>query len=267
MDSSISEPLEKYQYERLGLGEIRIVRLLPGKPEDDIRVELMRAALEESEHHPHRLRITELSKTLPPGWSVYENLEGRYLFVRDGEDCAVYQATLLAHMKIVQRWEIFSSGWGGQVPFSAPSWVPDLASPIGTGRIPSRQFPAGHSALDFAYHASNVLEVTGRQCATVLEVGSGVPAQGTPEALLQVIQSWVPEDLKTATYPTGESLMDAFAITLRQNNLIHRFQRKAEPTLEKWRTYIQDTVLVSKPSDFDSSTFFATELARSCYGR
>jgi hypothetical protein len=49
----------------------------------------------------------------------------------------------------------------------------------------------------------------------------------------------------------------------------HRFLRDGEPTLDEWRTYIRDVVLAGKDrnEDIDTSSFYATELFRSCYGR
>jgi len=181
----------------------------------------------------------------------------------------VYKLAFLSHMRLVQRWEVFSSSWGTHEILDAPSWVPDLAPPHSTGRIPSRQLAAGHSGIDFTYHPPNILEVTGLKCATVISVSSGVPIQGNSHSLLQAIQSWAPNDLDKITYPTGESLMDAFAITLHQNNMIHRFLRDGEPTLDEWRTYIRDVILAGKDGneDINTSSFYATELFRSCYGR
>ncbi len=42
--------------------------------------------------------------------------------------------------------------------------------------------------------------------------------------------------------------MDAFAITLRQNNMGHRFLRDGEPTLDEWRTNLGDAALGVKDS-------------------
>jgi hypothetical protein len=75
-----------YQYSKLSqeAQDIRIVALLPGQFEDDIRFTLLRTPLIPREDHPRqRISLADLKKTVPPGWTIYENLEGRFIFEND----------------------------------------------------------------------------------------------------------------------------------------------------------------------------------------
>lgn len=65
------------------LQEIRLLKLLPGTFDDDIRCEMFHAPLREpanSEQLP-KVTVQELQKTLPRGWEVYETIDGRFAFI------------------------------------------------------------------------------------------------------------------------------------------------------------------------------------------
>jgi hypothetical protein len=65
--------------------EIRLVRLLPGKPDEEIAFNIFHSPLipRERKISTTRLSLKEIQKTLPKGWAVFETLEGRYLFSSD----------------------------------------------------------------------------------------------------------------------------------------------------------------------------------------
>ncbi|KAH7148490.1 heterokaryon incompatibility protein-domain-containing protein [Dactylonectria macrodidyma] len=67
--------------------EIRLLHLLPGKFDDEIRIEITHVLLKQpQEQQSTRLSRLELQKTVPSGWEVFETPEGRYLFCYDPED-------------------------------------------------------------------------------------------------------------------------------------------------------------------------------------
>jgi hypothetical protein len=56
-------------------GDIRLVELLPGKFEDDIRVRIHYASLSPPPVGVRRrLRIGEIKKTIPKDWKIYQTL-------------------------------------------------------------------------------------------------------------------------------------------------------------------------------------------------
>ena len=71
-----------YEYSRLDtVDEIRLLTLLPGKLVDPLEVLITHVHLATPEENEGtRMPIKELRSTVPPGWSVYETLDGRYIF-------------------------------------------------------------------------------------------------------------------------------------------------------------------------------------------
>jgi hypothetical protein len=81
--ASESEDDDTYRYEPLDRDaqEIRLLRILPGNFDDELKLEIFHAPLVMPEKAPDtRLDIDELQKTLPEGCNVYKTLEGRYIF-------------------------------------------------------------------------------------------------------------------------------------------------------------------------------------------
>lgn len=75
--------MQTYQYSKLlnPRVDIRLLDLLPGKFDDEIRITIKHVPLSQPpEHVAKRLPLEQLIKTLPPGWIVLETVEGRYLF-------------------------------------------------------------------------------------------------------------------------------------------------------------------------------------------
>ncbi|KAK7431767.1 hypothetical protein QQZ08_001707 [Neonectria magnoliae] len=68
------------------LDEIRLLHLLPGKHDDEIRMRISHELLKQPYKQAEtRLSRSEVQETLPPGWEVFETPEGRYLFCYDPE--------------------------------------------------------------------------------------------------------------------------------------------------------------------------------------
>jgi len=78
-----------YQYLPLtdGSVDIRLVTLLPGNFDDDIRLKISHAPLiRPVETIQQKMTLKELKKTIPPHCRVFENLEGRFIFQQEDED-------------------------------------------------------------------------------------------------------------------------------------------------------------------------------------
>ncbi|KAF4437259.1 heterokaryon incompatibility [Fusarium acutatum] len=66
---------------------IRLIHILPGKPDEDIRLRISHELLKKPEQ-PRSLRLSRrhLQRTLPPGWEVVETIEGRFIFMSEPDD-------------------------------------------------------------------------------------------------------------------------------------------------------------------------------------
>lgn len=70
-----------YVYESLDADSIRLLRLLPGEPDGELHIELLHTQFKDPVPRVSaRMTLTELRKTLPPGWVANENVEGRFIF-------------------------------------------------------------------------------------------------------------------------------------------------------------------------------------------
>ncbi|CAO2653288.1 Nn.00g026990.m01.CDS01 [Neocucurbitaria sp. VM-36] len=74
-----------YQYNPLNtdVGDIRLLTLLPGKPDEPICITIDHTSLRIPDPKARpvgRMTLAELQETLPPNWAVFSTLEGRYIF-------------------------------------------------------------------------------------------------------------------------------------------------------------------------------------------
>lgn len=85
MDPKQLQPYEYCPLQDAGR-DIRIVEVLPGQFHDSIRAHIHHAPLVEPPHVADtRMTIPQLQATLPKGWDVSYNPEGRYMFSLDDE--------------------------------------------------------------------------------------------------------------------------------------------------------------------------------------
>ncbi|RSL74083.1 hypothetical protein CEP53_000444 [Fusarium sp. AF-6] len=133
-----------------------------------------------------------------------------------------YQLALLTHIRLTERWEIFGCDLVER-QVGGPSWVPDLLSPYSNAWNSRRQFAGGYSRIQAVHRdeSPDLLEVMGVHCATVSSVTSDVPDDTTKA--LQLARSWEPDDLYTAGYPTGETLLEAYASLFLQHTFKDRW--------------------------------------------
>jgi hypothetical protein len=79
--------MEFYQYEKLSLTtqEIRLLQLLPGDFDDEIRFTIYNVPMVKPKLNTRSKRISleKLQETVPRGWTAMETLQGRYVFLRD----------------------------------------------------------------------------------------------------------------------------------------------------------------------------------------
>lgn len=182
-----------------------------------------------------------------------------------------YADAFIADTKLLERWEIFGCDVVDRTSDfdNVPSWVPDLKSnkrhTYYSGLL---QFTAGNSRLDCQFLDSSKFRVRGLRCATVKKVG--IYAILHPQAILFSIRLWEPDNLYTATYVTGEPLIDAFAKTLLQNDLRERNPTdKGWPTLAEWRAYCKRHIFSgsAEPLEILNSSHYLDDMVSGRCGR
>ncbi|WYZ35468.1 hypothetical protein EsH8_X_000115 [Colletotrichum jinshuiense] len=96
---SINEPAPNYVYKKLQNDDIRLVKILPGRFDDVIRLEISHVPLPPSlPIVSQRLALSELKKTLPPNWDVHEaRASYRFLFSYKDPDTGAIINTSWTH--------------------------------------------------------------------------------------------------------------------------------------------------------------------------
>lgn len=90
---------QPYNWQALADNDIRILTLLPGQFKHDIHIRIDNIPLPETDiSSGARLSRRELQKTLPPGRTVHESLDGRFIFIQGEEqEARLYQCTSWTH--------------------------------------------------------------------------------------------------------------------------------------------------------------------------
>ncbi|KAH8589927.1 hypothetical protein B0O99DRAFT_522226 [Bisporella sp. PMI_857] len=81
-----SPRLPEYRYSELlnKKLDIRLVTLLPGKYDDDIKFRISHVpSLKRADRPSALMSLKELQESLPPGYTAYETVEGMYFFGHD----------------------------------------------------------------------------------------------------------------------------------------------------------------------------------------
>ena len=158
-----------------------------------------------------------------------------------------YKALCVAHINYVHRLELLQDCTLDPNQIVMPSWVPDWSMPRMTRNNANWQFASGASRSWTRYISPNTLEVLGTQCGTVCSVGK--PAPHDRSDVFATIQDWEPDDLKEATYFTGESLVDVYVSSLRGNRVKERFPADSLPTVTQCKK-----IYVTKISKFKDAS-------------
>lgn len=80
--AATSRAQRPYEWQALAGDDVRILTLLPGRFDDELRIQIAHTQLPTAATSTGtRMTRKDLEGTLPSGWTVYESLDGRYLFV------------------------------------------------------------------------------------------------------------------------------------------------------------------------------------------
>jgi len=158
-----------------------------------------------------------------------------------------YMATTLAHMRLVHRLELLRMSFQIRRTIQVPSWVPDFSATFPTLRHPEGGFCSGISRAEFTLKSPDTLEVIGLRCAAVGSVGRSLMFWDRDSDPIDVMMSWRPQGLDTASYPTGDGLSHAYAITLMNFDLRERFvDMTTQPYLRDWMATLAHIGLLSE---------------------
>jgi hypothetical protein len=186
----------------------------------------------------------------------------------------VYKDTILAHMDHLQRLELLDFVYSEGRNLSGPSWVPDLSSKPGLTLNFTSQFAAGCSRAHFSYEAPGILHVLGLRSAAICSVSKPYDRDGgTP---LDFLRSSQPIPTANGTYPTGETVSLALAVTLQQGCLRPRYAEWDHlPSVDEWHGLCDRLHIITPQDDrsVGSAEILPSEqkhIERStdcCYGR
>jgi hypothetical protein len=191
-----------------------------------------------------------------------------------------YAETFVANTRLMARWDLFGVAVADRTAqlSGAPSWVPDFTTSMRPAYFSGLlQFASGNSQLDYRFGGNagggGEFCVRGIRCAVVKRVGRLCPQHERQG--LKVIRSWEPGDLHKASYVTNTtaetSLLDAFCITLMQNDL-----RERNPTdtgwlsLAEWKAYCRRYIFSGSPEPlkrFNSTSYLDDMVLGRCANR
>lgn len=133
-----------------------------------------------------------------------------------------YKSTFLNHVLEVHRLELLDQCYLSTRLVGCPSWVPNWFVPnTAFLLIDMTLASSGCSSAHWRYISPNTLEVLGVEYSRVRSVIQ--PEVGGLQKLLEFITEKGIENLQNLAYPTGESLIDAYAYTLYVGRLAEVF--------------------------------------------
>ncbi len=123
----------------------------------------------------------------------------------------VFKQATLTYIRQSRRIDILEHTNSTSRDMEGPSWVPDWDGLIGS-EIALSSFASGFSCASADLVSDDNLEVTGVHNCSVREASS--PTSHMNSNIESCVREWKPKDLLTSIYPTGDSLMTAFALTI-----------------------------------------------------
>lgn len=132
----------------------------------------------------------------------------------------VYKDTFLAHASITKRLELLKHCVLAKRNIDGPSWVPDWSVTTFAAPVMSEQLATGLSSARSSYVGPETLKVVGLRCTTVGTV-SAAASMEIDEAL-SVVPTWLKDLPNSATYLDGQTMIEAFTLTLSMNRTRER---------------------------------------------
>lgn len=179
----------------------------------------------------------------------------------------VYREAFLMHLNTTKRLELLKHCDLANRQIGGPSWVPDWSKTEFAAPILSQQLSSGISRAWFTYVEPDVLEVVGKQHATITTV-SGVASKVEEETLLAV-GNWFQQLPSQSTYVTGETMEAAFILTLCMDRTRERHPYSHFLSIPEWVEMLRN--ILSLTTNSQNSTIYSaretTNLIQKIRGR
>lgn len=164
----------------------------------------------------------------------------------------VYKNAFLAHLRATRRLELLKHCDLAKRCIGGPSWVPDWSRTELAAPILSEQLSSGISQAHFRYIAPDVLEVVGIQYTTVQTVS--VESSNCYEKALLVVPTWERELPRGDVYVTGQTMHEAFALTLCMNRTRERHPTNHFLDVTEWLVMLR--AILSTDADVDGHDIY-----------
>ena len=132
----------------------------------------------------------------------------------------VYKDIFLAHTSITKRLELLKHCVVARRSLGGPSWVPDWSETNFAAPVISEQLATGLSKAYFSYVVPDILQVIGLRCTAVRAVSTAAPME--IDGALSVIPRWLKDLPKSNLYVNGQTMIEAFSMTLSMNRTCER---------------------------------------------
>lgn len=146
----------------------------------------------------------------------------------------VFKDVFLNYLDQVNRLDFLSECEDQSQKHTGPTWVPDWSVARKTYPLYAFAFASGVSRSEARYIAPSNLQVDGVKAGTISKILQTMPMEFSD--ILKSLRDTEPADLRTRTYPTGETLLDAYCAVLRADYLHEKWTIYVGPSLEEWKT-------------------------------
>lgn len=148
---------------------------------------------------------------------------------------------VLTHVRLTGRLELLDpcATSHRRVLVDAPSWVPEWTGRAGVSYFIEPTFPANNTRAHIKHdqHHPHILHVLGVKCTVIDELTDSLELFDAehPWKTLRHVRSWQPYNLDSALYkPTGETMREAYAVTLIQADVDTRWPHDDTPKMQQW---------------------------------
>jgi len=153
----------------------------------------------------------------------------------------VFRDAFLACVQYYQRLEFLQFCYLMNHRAGIPTWVPELSSEKPDLSHLEHQFSAGYSQAFITIQAPNMLEVSGIECHTVKSLSSLAPKESN--LVLEHIRYYAPKLMAEVQGKSSNSVLEILARTLAVDGLSDRFLGRDYPTLERWMSDVERSIL------------------------
>lgn len=158
----------------------------------------------------------------------------------------VYRDAFLAHAEVTQRLELLKHCNLRKKTTNGASWIPDWSVTEFAAPFISEQFSTGISRAYFEFVEPDVLEVVGICCTAVRTVSKA--ASDDIDTALRIVPAWLEGLTRADRYVNGQTIIEAFAMTLCMNRTRERQPNNHMLSVFEWVDMVQSIVSLNGDS-------------------